>query len=75
MARQVGLSGSRPAQSLLVTQATQAPCGPQRGVVGRPFLHAVSSAPIVQGRQVRVAASQMGALSSKQLATVRQLLL
>lgn len=71
--RQVGLRRSRLAQSLLVTQATQLPCGPQRGVDGRPFLQAVSSAPIVQARHDRVAASQIGELSSRQLATVRQL--
>ena len=63
------------AQSPWFTQATQLPWGPQRGVAGTAILQAMSSAPIVQARHISDAASQMGAVSIVQLATVRQLLL
>jgi hypothetical protein len=59
-------------QSLFIMQPTHRPAGPQCGVVALRFRQAVSSTTAWQARQLRLAASQIGATSSLQLRTVRQ---
>lgn len=71
LAPQTGLR--RSVQSLLLLQPMQRPPGPQIGVAELRLRQAVSSVPGWQARHESVIASQIGAPSSLQLSTVRQL--